>query len=118
MSTTMASIQHPSLDDWLPDSVVLQDLRAIVISSGGGKIELDSGLITISPDTNCVVVAKSWREVRLDIGLGNCFRVLVAIGGVKSVDAGVVTAVHCFCTLWYTSRRELITTDFSSVMPG
>lgn len=117
MTTSAALTQRLVLDDWLPDSVVLRDLKTTVESDGRGEIELDSGAISIPSDANYVVVAKSWREVRFGIGLGNSFRVVVAVGGVEGVENGIVKAVHCFCTLWYTSERELITTDFSKDSP-
>jgi hypothetical protein len=112
MNTT--SSQTTVLEQWLPDAVVVSDLKNLIDSDASGQVELDSGTITIPSDTNYELVSKAFIEQRYDVGFGSCFRVVVAVGGVSSIEAGVIRAKYGFCTLWYSKDRTLITTDFST----
>lgn len=110
---TMTVPQTSTLEQWLPDAVVLTDLRRVIHADARARIELDSGTITIPFECEYELISKAFIEQRLDVGFGNCFRAVVAIGGVSGSDAGLIEAKYCFCTLWYSSDRKLITTDFS-----
>lgn len=111
---TMTSIQTSALEQWLPDAIVVNDLKRLIYATTCGQVELDSGTITIPLDCDYELVSKAFIEQRYDVGFGSCFRAVVAIGGVADIDSGVVRAKYCFCTLWYSSDRKLITTDFSN----
>ena len=109
---TRTSPQTVVLEQWLPDAVVVTDLEKLIFADAGGQIELDSGTITIPIECEFELVSKAFIEQRHNVGFGSCFRVVVAIGGVSQADAGELRAGHCFCTLWYSLDRQLITTDF------
>lgn len=114
----MNTNNNPSLDVCLPDHLVIQDLKRIIHVDGDGRIELNSNSLSIDPRVQLELVSKAWIEQRYKIEFGSCFRAVVAIGGVASLDNGIIRAVHCFSTLWYSSDGKLITTDFSTEMPG
>ncbi len=110
---TTTTPQSSVLEQWLPDAVVITDLKNLIHTGSGAHVELDSGMITIPAECDYELVSKAFVEQRFDVGFGSCFRVVVAIGGVSRIDSGVIHAKYCFCTLWYSCARQLITTDFS-----
>lgn len=104
------------MNDWLSDDQVFADLRGI-LESGDSVIEFDEGAIAVDHNCICEIVSKHLMCRRFDHAFGSCFAVLVAVGGVRDIQHGVVEPRHCFATLWYTLKKELITTDFSKAMP-
>lgn len=105
--------QTSTLEQWLPDAVVISDVKRIVHADAGQQVGLDSGTISIPSVCDYEIVSKSFIEQRFEVGFGNCFRVVVAIGGVSSNTSVLVEPKYCSCTLWYSEDRRLITTDLS-----
>ena len=100
----------------LPDERVAADLRE-VLAEGGYRIELDGSDVSVPTDTTLHIVARSSHTYEYQIGFGDHFRVLVAVGGVKDLAHGVPTPGVCFATMWYGPQADLTTVDFSSQMP-
>lgn len=101
------------LEQCLPDAIVIRDMKRVIHEEAGSYVELDAGSISIPVDCAHEVISKAFIEQRFDVGFGNCFRAVVAVGGVSSIDCGLIQAKYCVCTLWYNSGGNLITLDFS-----
>jgi hypothetical protein len=100
----------------LPDERIFEDIRNI-LDEGDRRIELDGQWVPYEPDVPLQVLVRSVYAYEMEFGFGNGFRVLVAIGGVKGIEAGVPRAGICFATLWYRADRKLITVDFTADVP-
>ncbi len=88
-----------------------------MLREAGQRIELDGKQVVVPPDVALEVVARSLHAYDVEMGFGDHYRVLVAMGGIGSVEHGVVEPGICFATLWYSSGAELITVDFTTLMP-
>lgn len=100
----------------LPDDRVKSDLASILLE-GNGEIELDDQWVTVPADVALEIVARSFASYEFEIGFGDCYRVVIAIGGVTSCAHGIAHAGICFAMLWYSSDVRLINVDFLSAMP-
>jgi len=115
MSTTTDYLSE--IDAWMPNTKVLEDIRRVVETDARGLLELDSGNIAVPPNTDYEVISKALISQPRDIGLGPCFRVVVAIGGLESTASGIQRSRFAFSTVWYTLTGEIITTDFGLNCP-
>jgi len=115
MSTTTDYISE--IDAWMPNTRIRDDLRKVVESDANGLLELDSGVIAVPPNTIYEVVSKALISQHPDIGFGSCFRVVVAIGGLKTTTSGITMSNLAFSTIWYTLSGEVITVDFGLNSP-
>ncbi|MFH1024679.1 MAG: hypothetical protein V1809_14955 [Planctomycetota bacterium] len=111
MSTTFMSLK-----DFFPAERVSNDLRR-VLEEGGWKIELGGRITNVPPSAPIDILARSCHVYDYDIGFGNHYRVLTALGGILHNRNGVIEASLGFATLWYSEERNLITVDFSAAMP-
>ncbi len=109
----MMTPQTLALEQWLPDAVVIDDLKRVLYADSPVVVELESGDVLIPLECEFEVVSKAFIEQRFDVRWGTCFRAIVAIGNVTRVEYGTIQAKYCFSTLWYNHERKLITTDFS-----
>jgi len=100
----------------LGDEKIKKDLLQI-LREGSSCVELDERSVVIPPNAPLEVVARSYHCYEFEVSFGSHYRVLVAIGGVRSVANGIVDPGLCFATLWYSSACELITVDFSELWP-
>jgi hypothetical protein len=107
---------YRSLRLYLPDERIFQDVRNI-LDEGERRVELDGRWVPFEPDMPLQVLVRSVHAYEIDFGFGNHLRVLVAIGGVKEMTAGVPRASFCFATLWYSADCKLITVDFTTDIP-
>ncbi len=105
------------LDEWIPDRKVIEDCRRIVLSDGNGKIDYDRGTVVVPDHVEFEIVSKAYLAPRIDIGFGECFRTLIAIGGIDATNNGVVLAPYGFAVLWHKTDGSLITTDFTENCP-
>jgi hypothetical protein len=94
-------------------SRVADDVRT-VLDAAGWEVEIDASLVTIDRDVPLEVVARSCHTYERKMSFGDHYRVLVAVGGIRTVANGVPEANLCFATVWYTPALELITIDFYS----
>jgi hypothetical protein len=109
------------LDEALPDEVILRDLRRVLAEDANPSLclEGDDGEIQLTIDAANVgleVVTKCYLHERYEVGFGNHYRILVAIGGVEGVSSGIATARICFALLYYNEEPGLITLDYSLTM--
>lgn len=103
------------LDSKLSFDRMEADLREILAA---GSIELEDGDLIVGDQIRLELVSRSFYANEVDIGFGEIYyRAIVAVGGVRTVDHGMVEAETCFATLWYSGDRELMTIDFSISMP-
>ncbi len=100
----------------IPDSRIIADLAGVIWDEGGGTIEFDDGQLFIPSGVQLEVIAKSLHTYSYDIGFGHHYQVQVAIGGVTSLEHGIVDARYCFATLFYNLALKLITIDFHREM--
>jgi hypothetical protein len=100
----------------LPNEVIIADLET-TLDESQRHVEIDERLIFVSDKTHEILAISAHVYTRPDIGMGDHFRVLVAVGGVATVSHGIVTPRRCFATLWYSPEGHLITVDFSRGMP-
>ncbi len=114
---TMTTDARTTLDDWIPDSRVVDDCRRIVLAECGGKIEYDTGLVVVPEGVCFEIVSKAYLAPRVDIGFGECFRTVVAIGGIASTNNGIAKASHGFAVLWHKIDGKLITIDMMENFP-
>ncbi|MEA5472337.1 hypothetical protein [Spirulina sp. 06S082] len=123
----MNHISHnPNLDDFLPDSQIQSDLlyilweqtspEEIVDALPPGTLEIDDKYIEIPSNVKLEVIAKSYRQHNYESGFGDHYAALIAIGGVVSMTAGIPHPKYCYATLFYSSEKYLITSDFHSEM--
>ncbi len=104
------------LEEVLPDQQVLVDLQKIltpIAQNGVASIALDDDKrVSLPPDSRMEIVTKAFfKEYYGRVGFG-VFRVLIAIGGFSPDKHGIHRAEHCFATLYYNRRCQLITHDF------
>jgi hypothetical protein len=114
ITTTDARI---TLDDWIPDLKVIDDCRRIVFCDGAGKIEYDRGLLLVPATAEFEIVSKAYLAPRFEIGFGECFRTVIAIGCVDSTNNGIVRAPYGFAVLWHKIDGTLVTIDFTENCP-
>lgn len=110
--------QTLALEQWLPDAVVIADLKQVLNSQSPAIITLESGDVIILHECEFEVVSKAFIEQRFDVGFRTCFRAIVAIGRVTRVEYGIIHSEYGFSTLWYNHEPKLITTDFSKEFLG
>ena len=106
------------LDRVVEDDDVLSSFRAVLEKDEFTVALDDDDVRTLERDCELTIVAKFGLSYRHDVGMGDHYRVIVAIGGVQSVRFGVVEAEICFATLWLSLDGSLITIDYSAVMGG
>jgi hypothetical protein len=99
----------------LPLTSIMNDLTQLMIERSHA-IELGGVEVLIPHDIQHQIVARSYHDYFMPLGFGDHCRVLVALGGVKSAKAGIITSQYGFATLWYKPSGELITVDFSETM--
>ena len=104
------------LRETLPADRISADLAA-VLSEGHKPVELGDDRVVVPSGAELTVVARSVHTYEVRIGFGDHYRVLVAVGGIDSVEHGIVRAGICFATLWYSTELKLITVDFAKEMP-
>jgi hypothetical protein len=114
---TMTTDARTTLDDWIPDLKIIEDCRRIVLGDGGGKIEYDRGPVLVPDKAEFRIASKAYLAPRIDIGFGECFRTLIAIGGIDSTNNGIVRAPYGFAVLWHKIDGSLITIDFTENCP-
>ena len=96
----------------LSDESIFKSLREL-LGECGEKVELvDGELVAVNPDVSLVVVERQLRQTELDLGFGTHFKILVAVGGLESVELGIVVPKICFATLYLGLSGRLITCDF------
>ncbi|MEM8998306.1 MAG: hypothetical protein AAGF23_26215 [Acidobacteriota bacterium] len=98
------------LETIVPDERILADTRQI-LSEIDYEVNLRAGLTRIPQDSEHAIVARTCCAYYFEIGFGSHFQVVVAVGGVASVEFGIVEAGICFFRLWYSAGGELITND-------
>ena len=104
------------LDSLLPTDRIEADLRD-VFSSGEARIELEGGNVAVAADVRLELVSRAFYSHEFDIGFGRAYyRVIVAVGGIRSLEYGILEAQLCFATLWYSEARDLITVDFAEAL--
>jgi hypothetical protein len=97
----MTTEPRTTIDEWIPDDRIVDDCRRVVVEDGGGKIEYDRGVVEVPDDVRFDVVSKAYLSPRIEIGFGECFRSLVAIGGLVVTQNGIARASLRRCrTFW------------------
>ena len=104
------------INESLPDGKVLQELREFLHDASGKPFEVSGEKILIPEDVELCIVAKVFYSYNFDIGFGNHYRVLVAIGGVEQVANGIVDASICFVLGYFNTNGGLITVDLNREM--
>jgi len=104
------------MDVWLPTEEVEKALRD-ALSEDDEPVEVDGTELVFVPGVSLEVVARSFHSYQFDIGFGDHFRALVAIGGLKDLGHGIVEPGICFATLYLSTSRKLITFDLSLRFP-
>ena len=94
---------------------VVRDLRGL-LERANWDVELEGESIPVDRDLSFEIVARSCHSYERDIGFGDHYRVLVALGGVERVEHGVVQAAFCFASMYYNPALALITVDFARAM--
>lgn len=106
------------LDKALPDEQIIKDLSNTIWQekeSGGIDIEVDDRKQFIPENISFDIVTKALFKEHYNLGFGT-YRVMVAIGGIKSCKHGVLIANCCFATLYYNDKCQVITVDFHDNM--
>jgi hypothetical protein len=88
-----------------------------VLNDGGRRVELDETWVSVAGSSHEMIARSCHIYTREGIGMGDHFRVLVAVEGLEAIVAGIVTPCTCFPTLWYSPDGHLITVDFSATCP-
>ncbi|HBN77886.1 hypothetical protein [Rubinisphaera italica] len=114
---TLANNYLSDLDSWLPDELVIEDVRRFIEIEAKGKLEMDSGLLVIPAGIVYEVVSKALIKQEPNIGFGSCFRAVVAVGGSTKQSSGILKALFVFVTFWYTISGKLITMDYAEETP-
>lgn len=110
-------LNNPNLDDFLRDDRIQHDLADILWNQiPDGRVEIDEEYIKIPSDAKLEVIAKSYRQHNYESGFGDHYAALIAIGGVVDMTAGIPHPKYCYATLFYSSEKYLITSDFHSEM--
>lgn len=99
------------LSELLTDEKVADDLRSI-LDQCSWEVEFDDQPVTVPRDLATTVVERVYFERSEEIGFGSHYRVVVAIGGLESIEHGIVIPKICFSLLYYSLDREVITSDF------
>lgn len=107
---------HRSLERLLPDNVVVRDLRSL-LAGAGCYFELGGKKIRVPPSARMNVVARSYHTYEYDLGFGDHYRVLIAVGGIVRIRYGIAKAKLSFASLWYSEERKLVTVDFRKGCP-
>ena len=109
--------ETPDLDEFLPDELIQEDLSKILwIEKIGKLIEIEEKNVIVPYGALLEVVSKSYRKNFYNIGFGNHYAVLVAIGGVIGQQSGIIEPKYCFATLFYTSFQTMICLEFHDRM--
>jgi len=116
MSEMNADLMHVKLAELLSDDRIQADLRA-VLAEDAHPIELDGSWLDVPIGVCVEVLARSFHTYEVEMGFGDHYRVLVALGGLKSMLHGIPEPGLCFVTIWYSANVKLITMDFSSRLP-
>ena len=104
-----------ALYQYLSDRFLEVCLRGIL--GDINRIELDEEWLAIPSDTALTVVKKTCRIERFHSGFGDeTFAAVLAVGGVLSVEHGIVNPHICFATLFFDFSCKLITVDFHKDM--
>lgn len=106
-----------SLRQEISIEAVSRDLRNL-LAAASWRIEIGDGeWIEVDRLGRFEIVARSCHTYEYEIGFGDHYRVLVAVGGVRKVEHGVVQAHVCFASMFYRPDLTLITVDFWRDMP-
>ena len=109
-----------TMNEILPDSVVEEELRAILRQAqeegGNAPVELNGNIVSVPVDVDIEVVTKAFFEERHDAGFPTGFRVQVAIGGISSNGVLGLVATYCFATLFFNAEGRRFTVDFHTKM--
>jgi hypothetical protein len=101
------------MDEILPVAKVVADVSH-VLQQANGRIELEDGWIEVPKDAPVQVLSRNMSLAEGQFGFGNCFRAVVAIGGLEEPSDGVLSPRICFATPWYNESGRFITIDFSA----
>jgi hypothetical protein len=84
----------------------------------GNKIVLDEEIIIIPPDIELEIISSIDLYYRYaNISIGNHSRVVVALGGMGSIEHGIPSAPYGFLQIWYTSDGTLFSHDYLKTYP-
>jgi hypothetical protein len=101
------------VDLLLPDSVVFKALRRILEAiETPVEIELEDRIVAIPDGVTFDIIEKSVHINNFPVGFEDHFRAKVAIGGVVSIDGGIIEPELCFATLYFNPDGVQMTVDF------
>jgi hypothetical protein len=99
------------------DSIILGDVRSF-LKNCNNLIILDRKKIFIPDDIKMEIVSSVVIEYRFqNISIGDHSRFVIALGGVKSIEHGVPSALHGFVQIWYTCNGDLFSHDYLEMYP-
>jgi hypothetical protein len=102
------------LERLLSDELLFAEVRRLLEEAEWAiEIEDDGPLVPIPRSAPLEVVDRSVQTYTVEMGFGDHFHACVAIGGILSVEHGIVTPGICFAALRYNSTLGFITVDFS-----
>jgi len=104
-----------ALDQALPDSKIVSDLRAALeegSKEGFTSIELMTVWTLIPIDASLQIVKKEFTKDDTRSSTNVNYRVTVAIGEFQSMTTGSHKAGYCFVELVYDDEGGLVTYDF------
>ena len=84
---------------------VARDLR-VLLDKADWHVEIDGESVDIDRSGSLDIVARSCHAYEYDIGFGDHYRVLVAVGGVQAVEHGVVQPRVCFASTYTNGTSE------------
>lgn len=95
----------------IPDSKIERDLHDLLVECRW-QVELSGTTVPVAEGSEFKVIERIYIESTLEIGFGSHYRVLIAVGGLESVEHGIVIPNTCFALFYYSSSYELLTFDF------
>jgi len=104
-----------ALDQALPDSKIVSDLRTLFqeISEGDfAVIQVDTVWTPVPIEASFQIVKKQFIKDDTGSSTDMNYRVTVAIGDFQSSDIGWHEAGYCFAKLVYSDKGVLVTQDF------
>jgi hypothetical protein len=93
-----------------------RDLRGL-LHQANWQVEIGGESVHVDRSLPLQIVGRSCHAYEYDMGFGDHYRVLVAVGGVRAVENGVVRAATCFASMYYGPALAVITVDFARAMP-